>query len=103
MFHPGNPESTDLLISVQEEVPLVPLVTGGFVGFTAEMREEPVVGKPRHWYRVFSFLQRKEATLVLWKNSILTTDLTSVSENPSLCPSLHLVFFLATIVGLPLF
>ena len=40
-----------------QEEEVVPLVTGGLVGFTVEMREEPVVGKPRHWYRVFSFLQ----------------------------------------------
>ena len=47
MFRPVNPVSpTDLLMSVQEETVLV---TGGLVGFTAEMREDPVVGKPRHW------------------------------------------------------
>ena len=35
--------------------------------------------------------------------TILMSDLMSVSEKPSLWPSLHLVFFLATMVGLPLF
>ena len=54
---------TDLLISVQE-LTLVTLVTGLLVGFTAEMREDPVVGKPRHWYRVFSFLDRKNSKIV---------------------------------------
>ena len=87
-----------LLTSVQDGLDPVGLEGLGLSGF---IRELPVWGYPLHWYRVFSFLEWSNVDCLLkWE---WWTDLISVSENPFLWPNLHLVFFLATMVGTPLF